>query len=102
MSEIDAYLEKFSPVQLRHSIKVKTDSRFSSYNFGKSKGKTFDRVLIYPTADIKKWLANKNNSLADPTRAALYVAITRARYSVAFVIPDNEIGLIYNIDVWSA
>ena len=100
-SSLERYLELFKPVQLRHSIKVITNSRYSCYNFGKSKGKTFDRVLIYPTSDIKSWLIDRNTSLADKTRAALYVAVTRAKYSVAFVIPDNEIDRINGIEVWS-
>ena len=100
-SSLERYLELFKPVQLRHSIKVITNSRYSCYNFGKSKGKTFDRVVIYPTSDIKLWLIDRNTRLADKTRAALYVAVTRAKYSVAFVIPDNEIERINGIEVWS-
>lgn len=99
-SEVDSYLEKYQPVQLRHNVKVKTDSKFCSLNFGKSKGKTFDRVIIYPTTDIKNWLVNKNTNLADKMRAALYVAVTRARYSVAFVVPDSECEIINSIDIW--
>ena len=99
-SDLGHYLDKFRPVQLRHNVRVLTDSRFSCYNFGKSKGKTFDRVMIYPTADIKSWLIDRSTSLADRTRAALYVAVTRAKYSVAFVIPDNEVDSINGVEVW--
>lgn len=100
-SEIEDYLKNYKPIQLRHNIRVKTDSRFSCYNFGKSKGKTFDRVVIYPTSDIKTWLFDRSANMADRTRAALYVAVTRAKYSVAFVIPDNELDQIHGIEIWS-
>ena len=100
-SEVEYYLKKYRPVQLRHNIRVGTDYRFSCYNYGKSKGKTFDRVLIYPTSDIKTWLADRSANMAERTRAALYVAVTRARYSVAFVIPDDELDHIHGIEIWS-
>lgn len=100
-SDLAHYLDKYRPVQLRHNMKVITDTRFSCYNFGKSKGKTFDRVVIYPTTDIKSWLIERNTSLADKTRASLYVAVTRAKFSVAFVIPDNEVDRISGVEVWS-
>jgi superfamily I DNA/RNA helicase len=59
-------------------------------NFGESKGLSFDRVLIYPTDPIQNWLRNNNSVIADTSRSKLYVAITRARYSVAFVVSDTE------------
>lgn len=100
-SELENYLMKYRPIQLRHNIRVRTNPRFSCYNFGKSKGKTFDRVVIYPTTDIKIWLTDRSANMAERTRAALYVAVTRARYSVAFVIPDNELDQIHDIEAWS-
>jgi DNA helicase II / ATP-dependent DNA helicase PcrA len=61
-------------------------------NFGMSKGLSFDRVLIYPTVPIIKWLKNCSSDLAATSRSKLYVAITRARHSVAFVydFKDSE------------
>lgn len=68
---------------------VSTDCRV--YNFGESKGKTFDRVIIYPTDDMEKWVYKNATVLTYSTRAKFYVAITRARYSVAIIsdFPDN-------------
>lgn len=94
------YIERYTPVQLRHNVKTVTVQGYSAYNFGKSKGKTFNRVIIYPTADIMKWLKNHNASLKDETRAKLYVAITRARYSVAFIVPDSEAEQ-FGMTIWS-
>ncbi len=86
--EVDAYLNKFKPVQLRDSIKTKVNERFPVMNMGESKGLTFDRVLIYPTQPIKDWIKNNKNELKFKSQCKFYVAVTRARYSVA-IIMDN-------------
>ena len=83
------YLEEYNPVQLRWNRQVKHDPNYKVYNFGESKGLSFDRVIIYPTSDMKAWLKNNSFELKDETRAKFYVAITRARKSVAIVVDDN-------------
>jgi len=54
-------------------------------NIGISKGSTFDRVMIFPTKPMVEYLKKR-----DPTKLKapekLYVAVTRARFSVAFVV----------------
>ncbi|MCD4830350.1 MAG: hypothetical protein K8R02_00920 [Anaerohalosphaeraceae bacterium] len=55
-------------------------------NFGESKGLTFDRVLVYPTEDMKKWIADNNHNLSEGARAKFYVGLTRAKYSVGIVM----------------
>jgi DNA helicase-2/ATP-dependent DNA helicase PcrA len=59
-------------------------------NFGASKGRGFDRVLIHPTDHMLRWLRNDKQALANQTRAKLYVALTRARMSVAVVANLNQ------------
>lgn len=98
--DLDEYLSRYSPVQLRHSIRKETSEGYHSLNFGQSKGKTYNRVVIYPTEDMKQWLKDKRTKLADETRAKLYVAVTRAKYSVAFVIPEEECKGIDSIEIW--
>lgn len=96
-----AYLEKYSAVQL---IWNRTNKSFLNdrlfYTMGGSKGKTFNRVLIYPTKDMLIWLSNTSFMLKDEARAKLYVAISRARHSVAFVVNEKEIQKIKNIPIW--
>jgi DNA helicase II / ATP-dependent DNA helicase PcrA len=60
-------------------------------NFGISKGMTFDRVLIFPTALMAEWLSPDLDQHIDGSRAKTYVAITRARYSVTFV--HSSVGI---------
>ena len=101
-SDVDAYLAKYHPLQLRHNVRIATNRDYPSQNFGQSKGRTYDRVIIYPTEDMRSWLKNRNAKLADETRAKLYVAVTRSRYSTAFVIPDDEVNQISGLTVWCA
>ena len=99
--DAEAYLAKYHPLQLRHNVRIATNINYPSQNFGQSKGRTYARVIIYPTEDMRSWLKNRNAKLADETRAKLYVAVTRARYSTAFVVPDDEAAQISGITVWN-
>lgn len=90
-SEVSAYLQKFKPQVLR--LDRKTDCNGAdAMNFGEAKGLTFERVLIFPHAKGKQWLKTGDFSHVAPSAAKLYVGITRARYSVAFVY-DGESSL---------
>jgi superfamily I DNA/RNA helicase len=85
-NDIHSYIEEFNPQILRHSIKSNTYG-YVALNFGLSKGKTFDRVLIVPTKPIKEYLQSKDPSGLQPrSKSLLYVAITRAKFSVAFIM----------------
>lgn len=54
-------------------------------NFGLAKGATFDRIVVFPTKNMRKFITRGNpNDLKEPQK--LYVAATRARYSVALVV----------------
>jgi DNA helicase II / ATP-dependent DNA helicase PcrA len=81
----EKYLNEHKPVQLRWNVNTNTNPNYPALNFGESKGKTFQRVLIYPTEDMEKWLYDDTTDLANSTRAKFYVAITRANYSVAII-----------------
>ena len=86
---VERYLSDYDPIQLRYNLKVKVNENYKTMNFGDSKGLAFDRVLIYPTKQFIKWLIDNNYNLKPTSRSKLYVAITRARYSV---------GIVYDFD----
>ena len=90
-ADVDDYLKEFSPTQLRYDARSKdVRPEYPVHNFGASKGLEFDRVLIYPTKAITDWLKNQKHENLQPTsKSKLYVAITRARLSVAFIHDDN-------------
>jgi hypothetical protein len=83
--DVDEYLEKFEPMQLRENKKTIVNENYRVMNFGEAKGLSFDRVLIYPTTPFIEWLKDNKSELKETSRSKLYVAITRARHSVAFV-----------------
>lgn len=91
-TDVQRYLEQHCPMQLRDSKATSVIEGYNTMNFGESKGQTFPRVLIYPTKPIEKWLKNPTADLAETTRSKLYVAITRAQHSTAFVINSDASG----------
>lgn len=99
--DVGEYLIRFKPQVLRYT-KSDISAGDSAINVGVSKGQTYDHVLIYPTGTVLKYLkegkltkviAGREEKAFDITK--LYVAVTRARFSVAFVFDDipfsNEI-----------
>jgi len=95
-SDIKAYTTQYPQA----TILKEKEAEFPDWNFGKSKGLTFERVLIYPTKDIKKWIKDNTQQLAQSTRCKFYVAITRARHSVAIVYNYNDDEKIDGITKW--
>lgn len=86
MSEAVEYAIQHRPVVLRYN-KTANTAGLAALNIGKSKGSTFDRVLLFPTKPMLAFLQRGDSSkLTAP--ASLYVAVTRARFSVGIVIPD--------------
>jgi DNA helicase-2/ATP-dependent DNA helicase PcrA len=83
-ADVREYVERYAPQVLRYSAATKCDPD-EAMNFGESKGLTFERVLIYPHGPARKWLASGDIRHVEKSATKLYVAVTRARYSVAFV-----------------
>lgn len=98
--DLAEYLRTYSPVQLRENIKTEVNEHYKSMNFGESKGLSFERVLIYPTKPILDWVANNNSELAPTSRSKLYVALTRAKYSVGIILDYLEKTEINGIKKW--
>lgn len=69
---------------LRYSRRTEIPFEGEIYNFGQSKGITRNHTAIYITNPIIRWLRNKT-LLAEGSAAGFYVAVTRARHSVALV-----------------
>lgn len=85
------YVGRYKPVILRWSKSVAAelcDGR-SVYNFGEAKGLGFERVLIVPTENYAQFIGGKHKvfqaAKTGEAKNKLYVAITRGRYSVAFI-----------------
>lgn len=94
---IEEYIRRFHPACYRDSVRTKLVGTDSAMNFGLCKGATEEHVLIFPTEPMKKFWKDKTNNLADKSRMNAYVAITRARWSVAIYV-DSAKG--YDIPAW--
>lgn len=80
--DVQKYYNYYKPVVLKYDKRTLTDE-YQSFNFGECKGMTFERVLIYPNGSLKDFLL-KGKALKTPQK--YYVAATRAKYSIAFVV----------------
>lgn len=81
-NDVQKYYNYYRPIVLKYDKKTSTDD-YHSFNFGECKGMTFERVLIYPNGPFKDFLL-KGKELKTPQK--YYVAATRAKYSIAFVV----------------
>ena len=82
--DVHEYVDEYRPRVLRYDKRADTLGH-PAINIGEAKGSTFDRVLIFPTGPMRRYLRDRDPS-ALKTREHLYVAVTRARHSVAFVV----------------
>ena len=98
--EVERYITIYRPMQLRDKRTVKVSAEAPAINFGDAKGLTFERVLIYPTKPMREWIKDHSLELMPKSRARLYVAITRAKYSVAFVDDTIDTETIPFFERW--
>ncbi|PIC95149.1 hypothetical protein CSV69_13300 [Sporosarcina sp. P26b] len=89
--EIGSYISKYKPQVLRYYRKTKFEGDSLPLNFRKSKGLTFDRVLILCNGPLNKFLKSGDFQTHLKSRAPYYVAFTRARHSVCFVSNEKKI-----------
>lgn len=95
-SQLTDYLKAFQTQVLRWSVttgKGYLPSNLICYTFGSSKGLGFDRVLVIPPDKHLKFIGGDTKAFdrdkTDESRNKLYVAVTRARYSLAFLVEDK-------------
>lgn len=81
-SDLPLYHDTYKPIVLKYDINTKID-KYDSFNFGQCKGMTFHRVVIFPNGPYTNFL-KKGVPLSSPSK--YYVAATRAKYSIAFVV----------------
>ncbi|MEO7942418.1 MAG: hypothetical protein ABIR34_03345, partial [Marmoricola sp.] len=91
--DVSAYVQAFAPLCLRDRVSTFAHLDLPFSNFGQAKGVTADHVLIAPNGTIRERLAN-GTALANRTACGLYVGITRAKYSVAFVLDEDDVDVV--------
>ncbi|WP_088036417.1 UvrD-helicase domain-containing protein [Evansella clarkii] len=92
-ADLSKYIEKNQPTILYYNATTLKKIKKSGVpdcleflTFGKSKGVTRDHVVIFPTKAMNDHARGKPAELKDQTLAKYYVALTRAKYSVAIYI----------------
>lgn len=82
--DVADYIHKHAPTVLRYS-KTTNSLDYPAINIGLTKGRTYNRVLIFSTKPMIEYLKTKDLEKAGD-KSKFYVAVTRARHSVAFVM----------------
>ena len=88
--QIQAYIKKYNPVQIIYDSKTITNKLAKTINMGKSKGATYNRVLLYPTGEFKKYIINGKGDISVNTKNKLYVGMTRPVNSLTFVLDNTN------------
>lgn len=87
-SDLNRYVSEYGATLL--ALQKSEKYRISdSMNFRKSKGMTRDDVVIVTTGPIEKFLTS-GTALRPASACNFYVAVTRARYSVALAVENPE------------
>lgn len=85
--DVAEYCRIYKPQVLRLNRKFMPD--ISAENFGMVKGLGFERVLIVPYSGITKWLSTGDHKQIERSAEEVYVGVTRAYQSVAFIHEGN-------------
>ncbi|OLT55273.1 hypothetical protein BJF89_16090 [Corynebacterium sp. CNJ-954] len=90
-ADADEYAQRYGALCLRHNKLSARGLDLPFLTFGLSKGRTVDHVLIYPTTPMTKFLTGVAD-LAGQSACQLYVGVTRAKHSVAFITDEQIPG----------
>lgn len=85
---IPEYFARYAPQCLRNSVSSAKHLDLPFLNFKGVKGATFERVLIAPTKNIENFIKG-GARLESMAAAVFYVAVTRAKQSLAIVIDQS-------------
>lgn len=99
---IEKYCKYYNPVILRYDVRTNINFTQSCniFNYGASKGDTFERVIIIPVTTVKPFILNNKDISSKQTKSKFYVACTRARHSVVFLINNfKNNGLFESVNL---
>lgn len=93
IDNVSKFIEHYKPTVLYYNIsslnkfksKLDGDINFESITFGKSKGLSYENVLILPTKEMENHITKGRHKMSDTIIAQLYVAITRSKNNVAIL-----------------
>ncbi|MCZ7375316.1 UvrD-helicase domain-containing protein [Micromonospora sp. WMMC250] len=90
VDDAEAYFQAFAPLCLRYNAGSWKEVDLPFRNIGLAKGRGAEHVLVAPTTKMEDFVRS-NKPLEPATACSLYVAVTRAHHSVAFLskTPDR-------------
>lgn len=88
VKHLGEYCEYYHPVILRYdkNAKIGFQHNCDVFNYGGSKGATYERVVIVPVSTTIPFLEEQAKIASNQTRSKFYVACTRAKHSVVFAV----------------
>lgn len=84
------YCNYYNPVILRYNktSNIKFEHECTVLNYGAAKGATYDRIVIMPVRTVLPFVTKQGQITSNQTRSKFYVACTRAKHSIVFVVDD--------------
>lgn len=90
-AHLNDYIQRYGAVPLRGSAASgKHLNHLGFTNIGQVKGLTYDRVIIFPTQPMLD-LISTGKAMAEKSACSFYVAVTRARASVAIIVDSKRL-----------
>ena len=89
---MEKYCNYYKPTILRYrnDSEIPFNHNCQVFNYGNSKGATFERTVIIPVGTVSPFIKEQKEIKSNQTRSKFFVACTRARHSVVFVIPNPK------------
>ena len=89
---LSQYCEYYQPTILRYDKKAKIDFHHNCdvYNYGASKGATYERVVVVPVSTTLPFIQNQATITSNQTKSKFYVACTRAKHSIVFAVDSPK------------
>ena len=95
--QLKEYCEYYNPTILRYDKRTKIGfiHNCDMFNYGGSKGATYERVVIIPVSTTLPFIEKQIKISSNQTRAKFYVACTRAKHSIVFAINKPKINALF-------
>ena len=102
--DVQKFIDAYNPLSLIWDKRVKMKFLTNTVlNWGESKGLQADATLIYMTKTLLDWYTppvKLKKEISQATLHKFYVAVTRAKYAVGLIVPNNFDNSIISIPFW--
>lgn len=97
---LELYCNYYAPTIIRYNKRanIKFKHTCKIFNYGTSKGQTFDRVIIIPVNTVLDFILKGEKISALLTLSKFYVACTRARHSIVFAVDNIQNTSLFELN----